>query len=436
MLNANDRVVITGVGVVAPGASNVLAFERLLRSGRSSVRHDPRMQRLNFNCHVSGQCSVDAAILSTALSELEQRRLTSTGIRFALLAGQEALTTSGVDGRLEAPDERRSVVFGGSVPSVDVLRDAFALTDAGKAKKLGSTAVELQMPSTPAAHLAARFGAGGPVTCNSAACATGTEALLMGYDRIRRGESDLVLVGSTEAESPHLWSAFDALRVLAYKYNAEPQRASRPLSASANGLVPAAGSGALVLERLSTALARNAPLLAEILGGHVNCGAQLQGGSMTAQNPQAMRKCVKKALDAAGVAPDQVDALSGHLTATQADPLEVACWSDVLERPAERFPWLNAPKSIWGHALTASGSIELVASVLQLREGFLHASLNCEDLHPAVAERVDPRRLPTECVTPERLQVLVKANFGFGDVNACVVLGKVSSAGRQTTEAP
>lgn len=435
MLTASDRVVITGVGVVAPGASNVLAFDRLLRSGQSSVRHDPRMQRLNFNSHVSGQCSLDTNTLSAALSELEQRRLTSTGIRFALLAGQEALTASGVQCQLEMPDERRSVVFGGSVPSVDVLRDAFALTDAGKAKKLGSTAVELQMPSTPAAHLAARFGAGGPVTCNSAACATGTEALLMGYDRIRRGESDLALVGSTEAESPHLWSAFDALRVLAYKYNGEPERASRPLSASANGLVPAAGAGALVLERMSSALMRQAPILAEVLGGHVNCGAQLQGGSMTAQNPQATRKCVKKALDAAGVAPDQIDAISGHLTATQADPLEIACWSDVLERPAHEFPWLNAPKSIWGHALTASGSIELVACVLQLRGGYLHASLNCEDLHPLVAERVNPRRVPAQGVNPERLHVLAKANFGFGDVNACVLLGKVSSGGRQITEA-
>src|SRR5690606_30505695 len=147
---------------------------------------DPRLENLNFNCRVSGQCELDVKTLSNALCALEQRRLTSTGIRFALIAGHEALVSSGLQCATDGADPRRSVVFGGSVPSIDVLRDAFALTDAWNANRLGSTAVELQMPCTPAAHLAARLGAGGQVTCNSAACATGTEALLSGYERIMR----------------------------------------------------------------------------------------------------------------------------------------------------------------------------------------------------------------------------------------------------------
>lgn len=423
MLNPADRVVITGVGVVAPGATGLSAFERLLKSGRSVVGSDRRLERLNFNCRVSGQCTLSADALLATLSELDQRRWTSSGLRFASVAGHEALTMSRLPVPLEEPDVRRSVVFGASAPSLDVLRDMFALTDAGKAKKLGSSAVELQMPSTPAAHLAARLGAGGQVTCNSAACATGTEALLMGYERILSGQADVVLVGSTEAESPHLWSGFDALRVLSYKHNDAPERASRPLSASASGLVPAAGAGALVLERMSHAQARDAAVLAEVLGGHVNCGAQRQGGSMSAPNPSAMRRCVFEALRRAQVEPRAVDAISGHLTATRADPVEVECWSDALDRRGDAFPWLTAPKAIWGHALTACGALELVASVVQLRSGFLHGSPNCEDLHPAVAERVAPRRVVRETIFPDRLQTLVKANFGFGDVNACVVLG-------------
>lgn len=417
-----ERVVITGVGVVAPGATGVLAFEKLLRAGRSSVRRDPRLEQLNFNCHVSGPCVLDATDVSRALTELQQRRLTSSGIRFALLAGQEALTSSGLRLDLGSPHPRRSVVFGGAIPSLDVMRDAFALTDAGKAKKLGSSAIELQMPSTPAAHLAARLQAAGQVTCNSAACATGTEALFMGYQRIQRGDSDVVLVGSTEAESPHLWAGFDALRVLSYKYNAEPERASRPLSASAAGLVPAGGAGALVLERMTDAVKRGAPILCEVLGAAANSGAQAQGGSMTAQNPFATRQCVEAALEHAGIQPSDIDAVSGHLTATQADPAEVACWSDVLQRRGQAFPWLNAPKSIWGHALTASGAIELVACVIQLQRGFLHASLNCEDVHPSIADLIDPRRIVRE-PTLVPLRMMAKASFGFGDVNACVLLG-------------
>src|SRR5690606_6895270 len=202
--------------------------------------------------------------------------------------------------------------------------------------------VELQMPSTPAAHLAARFTAGGAVTSNAAACATGTEALILGYQRIVRGEADVVLVGSTEAESPHLWAGFDALRVLSHQYNTDPARASRPLSASANGFVPAGGAAALVLERWSSAVARGAPIWCEVLGGAVNCGAQLQGGSLTAQNPNAARRCVHDALTYARVQPMKDAAISGHLAAARAVPAEVECWSDVLRHQGEAFPLINA----------------------------------------------------------------------------------------------
>lgn len=422
MLIESERVAITGLGVVTPGAIGLPAFEALLRSGRSSIAFDPRLETLQFSCRVSGQCPLTPEDLARALTPLEQRRLTSSGLRFALLAGEEALRNSGVPRGLTTPDVRRSVVFGGSIPSMDVLRDAFALTDAGKVRKLGSSTVELQMPSTPAAHLAARFTAGGAVTSNAAACATGTEALILGYQRIVRGEADAVLVGSTEAESPHLWAGFDALRVLSHQYNSDPTRASRPLSASANGFVPSGGAAALVLERWSSAVARGAPIWCEVLGGAVNCGAQLQGGSLTAQNPYAARRCVHDALTHARVQPSEVDAISGHLTATRADPAEVACWSDVLERQGEAFPLLNAPKSLWGHALSASGAIELVACAVQLRRGFLHASLNCEDLHPDVLARIDPAKVVRETTTPEQLRIIAKSSFGFGDVNACALL--------------
>jgi 3-oxoacyl-(acyl-carrier-protein) synthase len=425
VLRDDQRVVVSGLGIVAPGATGVSAFRELLMSGTSAVQRDVRLAELGFNCRVSGQCQLSPQVLSRALSELEQRRIPSLGLRFARVAGHEALVSSGLKLDLAQPDPRRSVVFGGAIPGIDVMRDAFALTDAGRAKKLGSAAVEMQMPSTAAAHLAAKLSAGGQVTCNSAACATGTEALSLGLERIRHDQADVVLVGSTEAESPHLWAGFDALRVLTSTHNNEPTRASRPLSKSASGFVPAAGAGALVLERMSHAQARGAHIWCEILGAKSNCGAQLQGGSMTAQNSAAALRCIELSCADADVEPRDVDAISGHLTATQADAREVTYWADALGRRGRAFPLLNAPKSIWGHALTASGSLELVACVLQLCEGFLHASLNCPDLHPGVSDVIDPSCIVRELVRPERLRILAKASFGFGDLNACAILRKL-----------
>jgi 3-oxoacyl-(acyl-carrier-protein) synthase len=140
---------------------------------------------------------------------------------------------------------------------------------------------------------------------------------------------------------------------------------------------------------------------------------------MTAPNPQGVVRCIRAALGDAGIGPDAVDAINAHLTATGADAREVEAWAAALERPPDRFPVLTATKSMIGHTLGAAGAIECVASVLMLTGGFVHPSLNCEDLHPRLAPFAAsvphaPRPLPG-------LQILAKAGFGFGDVNACVV---------------
>jgi 3-oxoacyl-(acyl-carrier-protein) synthase len=139
---------------------------------------------------------------------------------------------------------------------------------------------------------------------------------------------------------------------------------------------------------------------------------------MTAGNPEGARRCIREAMRSAGIEPAELDLISGHLTATKADPLEVSNWCAALELPLDRFPLLNAPKSLIGHTLGAAGAIESVAVILQLANSFVHASYNCDDLHPQIAwcESRIPRR------TIEReLRVAAKASFGFGDVNACVV---------------
>jgi 3-oxoacyl-(acyl-carrier-protein) synthase len=156
-----------------------------------------------------------------------------------------------------------------------------------------------------------------------------------------------------------------------------------------------------------------------VLGGHVNCGGQRGGGSMTAPNPEGVARCIRAALDDAGVAPHHVDAINGHLTATAADPREVRAWAAALGCAPASLPPLTATKSLIGHALGAAGGIEAVACVLMLERGFLHASRNCEDLHPeldAYAGSIarEARDLPG-------LRTLAKASFGFGDVNACLV---------------
>jgi 3-oxoacyl-(acyl-carrier-protein) synthase len=229
-----------------------------------------------------------------------------------------------------------------------------------------------------------------------------------------------MLAGGSEASSHYTWAGFDAMRVLDRNHNGEPERASRPLSASAGGFIPGSGAGLIMLESLASAEARGARIYAELLGGAVNCGGHRGGGSMTAPNPEAVQECIRLAVADAGIDARRIDAINGHLTGTFADPHEVRNWSRALERPPGDFPLINATKSLIGHGLGAAGGLELAGVVLQLAGGFVHGSKNCEDLHPELAPF--EAAIPRETVEPARLEVFAKASFGFGDVNGCVVL--------------
>jgi 3-oxoacyl-(acyl-carrier-protein) synthase len=233
-----------------------------------------------------------------------------------------------------------------------------------------------------------------------------------------------MLAGGSEGHSRYIWAGFDAMKVLNRASNDDPAAASRPMSASAAGFIPGSGAGVLLLESLASARARGARIYAEILGGFLNCGGHRLGGSMTAPNPISVQRCIRGAVTAAGIDPAEIDAINGHLTATFADPHEVANWSAALARAPADMPWLQSTKSLIGHALGAAGGIECVASILQLHHGFVHGSLNCEDLHPAISAYAD--RIPHATVEAPELEVIAKASFGFGDVNGCLIFRKFS----------
>jgi len=159
-----------------------------------------------------------------------------------------------------------------------------------------------------------------------------------------------------------------------------------------------------------------------VLGGALNCGGQRTGGSMTAPNPDGVRRCIRAALADASVPPQRIDAINGHLTATGADPRELGAWAAALECAPERFPAITATKSLIGHGLGAAGAIESVACVLMLQGGFLHPAINCDDVHPEIAPFA--ASIPHTVRAMPAMKTMIKAGFGFGDVNACAVFAR------------
>jgi 3-oxoacyl-(acyl-carrier-protein) synthase len=417
-----NRVVVTGMGVVAPNANGVADFELALRKGQSGIRANDAMKEAGFASQVAG---VPQGIDEIAESMFDEDMLRAMNLshRYAGIAALEAwrdalLPFPAAD--QDEPDWDTGAVLGTGIGGMDTIGEkVIPLTDAGKVRRLGSTAVEQVMASGVSARVSGLLALGNQVTTNSSACSTGAEAVAEGAMRIRNGLARRMLCGGVEGASHYIWAGFDAMRVLCRAHNDAPERASRPMSASASGFVAGSGAGVLLLESLPSALERGAPIHAEVVGSALNCGGHRGGGSMTAPNPESVRRCIRQALADAELGPSDVGAINGHLTATGADPKEVASWQAALESRPGSLPPITSTKSMIGHALGAAGAIESVASVLMVEKGFVHPSINCEDVHPEIAPNA--ASIPHEVLEKPDLDVVIKAGFGFGDVNVCLV---------------
>jgi 3-oxoacyl-(acyl-carrier-protein) synthase len=413
------------MGVVAPNGHGLAAFERALREGISGIRAIPELKTLNFGCLVGG-IPQDFDTLRESYFDHEELQSLNQNIGYAAVAAVDAWRDAGFE--VPATDDDRvdwetGVISGSGIGGMDTIAGTLVpVVNAGNVRRMGSRTVEQVMNSGTSARIAGLLALGNQVTSNSSACSTGNEAVIMAADRIRNGLATRMLAGGSEGPSPYIWAGFDAMRVICRKFNDRPEMASRPMSESASGFVPGAGAALLVLEELESALARGVRIYAEVLGGMVNCGGHRMGGSITAPNPEGVRRCIQGALADSMIDAGQIDTINGHLTATYADPVEVMNWSVALERPPENFPYINATKSMVGHCLGAAGAIECVASVLQIYRGFVHPSLNCEDLHPDIVPFAGS--VPHKAVEHPDLKVVAKAGFGFGDVNSCLIFRK------------
>lgn len=413
------RVVITGMGVVAPNAIGLNSFSDAIRNGVSGIAFDPELEALQFSCRISGRPPITQELIDSVLTNLEQRQFNASGILYGLISGLEAWQDAGLPVN-ETTDYDSGTLFGCGTSGVEKFRESIYKIDAGRTRALGSTAVSQTMGSGISAFLAGKLGLGNWVSSNSSACTTGVESLLLAYERIASGGAVRMLAGSTSDSGPYLWGGFDAMRVCTFKHNDDPTTGSRPMSASSSGFVPAAGAGAMVLEELESALKRGAKIYAEVIGGHLNSGGQRHPGSMTAPNPEGVQRCITSALKNANVNATDIDAINGHLTATSKDALEIQNWQTALSLEKDKFPPVNSLKSMVGHCISAAGSIESVASVLQISEGFIFGNVNCEDLHPDIKAMIGRKNVPESTIT-RPVGTVIKASFGFGDVNGCII---------------
>ncbi|PLX07001.1 MAG: beta-ketoacyl-ACP synthase [Marinilabiliales bacterium] len=422
------RVVVTGLGVVASNGTGIDKFLKAIKEGQSGIKFLPELEELNFACQIGGIPDISQ---TEAQDFFDKYQFTDSGdnVKYSSLAAAEAWKDAG----FEIPDPIESetdydngVIIGGGVGNIDIFSDKiFPMISEGKVRRLRSNIAEFTMFSAASANISFLLALGNQVSANSSACSTGAESIILGAERIRNGHAKRMIVGSSEIASPYVWGCFDSMRVLCRVYNDTPQQASRPMSSTAAGFVPAAGAGVLLLEDYETAVARNAKIYAEIIGTSLNSGGQRKDGSMQAPGYEGVQRCLKDCIKDADISPNEIDAICGHLSSTMADSREIKNWAESLNRYGDDFPYINSLKSITGHSLGASGTIETIAAILEMHYKFLFPSINCEEINPEIEKLISKDKIPHQLIENIELNTVAKASFGFGDINSCLILKKL-----------
>src|SRR5690606_11910312 len=204
------RVVITGLGVVSPNGVGVQEFTEAIKFGKSGIRFFPELRDLNFSCQLGGMPIISEEKKREYLSELQLRNFNSSGILYGIIAGMDALKDAQLQPAKhdEEPLWDLGIIFGSGTSGVEKFREAIYKIDDKNVRRLGSNSVAQTMTSGVSAYLGGLIGAGNMVTANSSACATGTEALLMGYEQIANGKATYMLCGSTSDSGPYIWGGF------------------------------------------------------------------------------------------------------------------------------------------------------------------------------------------------------------------------------------
>ncbi|MBI3298878.1 MAG: beta-ketoacyl-[acyl-carrier-protein] synthase family protein [Elusimicrobia bacterium] len=426
------RVVVTGLGVVAPNGVGLPAYRAALKAGKSGITWHEQLKKLNFACQIGGAPPIEEDDILKVLPQTDYHKLSEAMI-YAALAAVECARDSGMavdllKGYQNTPvDWDTGAFIGCGVGGMDtifeelgpVMAEAEEQEPGRGTAPMGTDIVPKVMGSSVSVAVGKFLGLGGQTTTNSSACNTGTEAIFEGYKHIQLGYAESMFVGGAEGSHYGVWSGFDAMRdVLCSKYNEMPGKGSQPMGAGACGFVPAGGAAVLRIESLESAQKRGAKIHCELVAAYCNSGGQRDGGTMTFPNPDGVARCIRRVLKDSGVSPSAISLINGHLTSTGADPREAGSWIKALELPLEKFPLIQSTKSMIGHTLGAAGALEAVAAIDQLSQGYVHPSINCETVHPEIQKIAGS--IPHEMIQ-KRLDYVIKASFGFGDVNGCLL---------------
>lgn len=407
------RIVITGIGLTSPNGNSLTEYRRNLLAGKSGVR---AWSIRHIGDTLAGVCDYDALRWQ---KKKELRRGTRAGSIGIYCAG-EALKDAGID--LATLDRSRAGVYVGTTEHGNVETESQIHEVAQYAFDLSFWSHHHNprtVANNPAGEVSLAFGLTGPAYCIGAACAAGNLGMIHAAQMLQLGEIDLALGGGV-SESIHTFGIFASFRAQgALASHADPAKASRPFDKARNGIVVSEGGCLYVLERLDDARRRGARIYAELVGWKVNSDA----ADFVLPLSERQNECMRGALAKARLAPDEVDLVSSHATATpMGDQQECEAMRRVFGDSARTH--VNNTKSFIGHTMGAAGALELAGNLPSFEDGFAHATINVDELDPACEVRNLVLNQPKEL---GRIDTILNLSFGMLGINSAVVVRRFTN---------
>jgi len=407
------RIVITGIGLVSPLGLGAEKNWESLKAGRSGITRISKFDTQDFSSQIAGEVS-DFDPLE--FFEKKESKKMDPFIQYAVTAAEAAVEDSGIE-RDQLKGDRTGVYVGSGIGGISSIEENHKILLEKGPKRISPFFLICTVINEASGQISIRTKSGGPNLANATACSTGTHAIGDSYQIIARGDADLMIAGGSEAPITPLGVAgFCSMRALSIRNDA-PEKASRPFDKERDGFVIAEGAGVLLLEELDSALARRADIYAEIIGYGMS-GDAYHVSALCPDGDGAYR-CMKRALDSAGLKAQDIDYINAHGTSTPwNDKIETLAIKRLFGDHAYNIP-VSSTKSMTGHMLGAAGGFEAAATALILKNQFIPPTINYENPDP----ECDLDYVPNKA-RPAELTYALSNSFGFGGTNGTLVIKK------------
>jgi len=409
-----NRVVVTGLGVISAVGNDVSSFWQALKNGKSGIDRITSFDASEFDSRIAGEVKgFDPGFYGMSSKDLKRM---DTFVQYAVATATQAIKSSGLD--LNKEDRTRiGVLIGSGIGSLHTVEEQYKVYLEKGPSKLSPFLIPMLIVNEASGHVAMAFGLKGPNSCVATACASGSHAIGDAFKILERGAAEVMVCGGTESCITAMGvGGFCALKGLSTR-NDEPDKASRPFDRERDGFVIAEGCGLVVMETLGHARKRNAAILAEITGYGMSCDAY----HITAPDPDGdgAARAMKEALKDAQVKPEEVDYLNAHGTSTKLnDKIETMAIKRAFGAHAKKV-MVSSTKSMTGHLLGAAGGVEFIACCLAIKDGVVPPTINYEYPDP----ECDLDYVPNTARKAE-VNICMSNSLGFGGHNATLVVRK------------